>query len=95
LPGAVLLVNVSESLTLLAVFHQAGSCQDEQYVDANEREHSREDVVDENVGETCQGRGAALDQLGSSGTRAGGVSNESRRGAVEITTALELETWSV
>ena len=91
LSGTVLLIDVSEALTLLAILHQAGCCQDEQYVHADEGEYSRENVVDENVGETRQGRGAALDQLGSSGTRACGVCNESRRGAVEVTAALELD----
>ena len=95
LPGAVLLVNVSESLTLLAVLHQAGCCQNEQYVDANEREHGCENVVDENVGETRQGRGAALDQLGGGGTGAGGVGDKRRRCAVEVTTALKLDILSV
>ena len=69
LPGTVLLVDVSEALTLLAVLHQASCCQNEQYVHADKGEHSRENVVDENVGEACQGRGAAFDQLGRSEER--------------------------
>lgn len=89
LPGTILLVDVSETLTLLAVLHQAGCCQDEQYVHADEGEYSRENVVDENVGEARQGRGAALDQLGSGRTRACGVCDKSRRSAVEVTAALE------
>lgn len=90
LPGTVLLVNVAESLALLAVLHQAGCRQDETDVDADHAEDGREDVVDESVGKGRQGRGASSHKRGGGGTRAGSVGDEGRRRAVEVATALEL-----
>lgn len=43
-------VNVAETLTLLPVLEQTGSGQDEHAVDSSHTEHSREDLIDEDVG---------------------------------------------
>lgn len=87
---AVLLVDVPESRTLLAVLEQGCDGHDHGHVDAHHAEHSSEDVVDEDVGERGQGGGAALEQCRRGRARAGGVRDEGRSRAVKVAAALEL-----
>lgn len=81
---------MAESFTLLSVLEQAGGSHDQDDVDTDHAEHSREDVIYERVSERVQGRGAASHQSGGSGARAGLVGDESRGATVEIATAAEL-----
>ena len=91
LEGApALLVNVAETLTLLALLEQAGRGHDEDGVDADHAKHGGEDVVDEDVGERGDGRGAPAHEGSSRGAGAHGIGDEGGRGAVEVAAAGEL-----
>ena len=91
---AGLLIDVAESLTLLALLEQTSGGHDQDDIDANHAENPSEDVVDEDVrkrGDRC----CTATVEGSSGRAgAGGIRHKGRRGAVKITTAVELNIQS-
>ncbi len=89
-----LLVDVAETLPLLAILEQAGGGHDERGVDTNHAEDAREDVVDEDVGERGDGGRAALHQGGGSRARAGRVRHEGGRRAVDVAAAVKLSQLS-
>jgi hypothetical protein len=75
---------------LLAILEQASRGHDEECVEADHAEQRREDVVDEDVGETGDGRGATPHQGRGRGAGAGGIGHEGGRGGVKVTAAVEL-----
>lgn len=91
LKGApALLVNMAEALALLALLEQARRGHDEDGVDADHAEHGGEDVVEEDVGERGDGRGAPAHEGRGRGAGARRVGDEGGRGTVEVAAAGEL-----
>ena len=83
------------ALALLAVLQQGGDGDDEQGLDADHAEDGREDIVDEGVAEGVERPDAALYQRRGGRARALRVHDKRRRSAVQVTTALELQTWKL
>lgn len=75
---------------LLSFLQQAEGRNDEYRIHADNAEHGREDVVDKSVAESRQGSGATRHQCRGSWAGTSSIRVERWRGAVEVTTAVEL-----
>ena len=74
---ARLLIDVAETLPLLAILEQAGCSHDENSIDADYTEHGREDIVDEDIGKGRDGGCTASHKSSSCRARACRVRHES------------------
>lgn len=89
---AGLAVNMAEALSLLAVLQQTCGSHNQNNINTNYAKDSGENVVDKNVGKGRDRRRTPSLEGRSCRARTHGIRPEERRRAVEITTAVELDT---
>lgn len=85
-----LLIDMSESLLLLAILEQASGRHDEDSVDTDHTEHGSEDIVKEDVGEGSDGGRAAAHESRGGRASARRVGDEGWGGAVKVAAADKL-----